>query len=747
MRRCGRSLFTLVAVLLVGQAVRGQDITPVDRPQPYVPKRPPTRQELDRREALKKYVDAMLYEREDRLLEALKTYEESTRLDPAAPAVYKAQVGLLLALDRVADAVAACRKGLDLDPGDPELWYVAARMHKAQGQHAEAQNALRKALATEQVKDHPEQAQQLWLDLGELHEACQQFAPAADAYVKAAQILEHPDTILEKGNFSRAAIVARAAETYERIGNLYRKAKQYDQAIDALRKAQQRAPERAGRISFHLAELCREQGRPQEALTHVDAYLRQQPLGLEAYELKIEVLRQLKQESALLPWLEQAAQADKHNTGLHLLLARECARAQQRGRAERLYQELAEAGPNPELYRGWFQLYKGEATRILDMLNGAVERATPQGARPGANLAGAQAKAMIAALRDEGELAREVVQAAYRASGQGTELKFETLHCLAVLADRHRQTDEAERFYRACLPQPPPATEALVYGGLLRTLNRARKFEEVVKVCQQGLAAAQATNKLLFYNDLARACAQLERYDEALRHADQAVVLAGEDNKLMLKILRVRILSMAERYPQAEAECQALLKEYPQPGDTLEVRYVLANVYSGAKQLDKAEEQLAQILRLDPNNATANNDLGYTWADQGKNLADAEAMIRKAVEQDRRQRKNSPNLLAEEDKDNAAYIDSLGWVLFRRGRIEEARQELERATTLPDSDDPVIWDHLGDVYERLRQPEQARAAYERALRLYDQGRRRRADDRYHDLQRKLKTAKDQASAR
>ena len=49
--------------------------------------------------------------------------------------------------------------------------------------------------------------------------------------------------------------------------------------------------------------------------------------------------------------------------------------------------------------------------------------------------------------------------------------------------------------------------------------------------------------------------------------------------------------------------------------------------------------------------------------------------------------------------DNACYIDSLGWVLFRRGQVDAARKELEYATTLPDGDDPVIYDHLGDVLQ------------------------------------------------
>ena len=174
----------------------------------------------------------------------------------------------------------------------------------------------------------------------------------------------------------------------------------------------------------------------------------------------------------------------------------------------------------------------------------------------------------------------------------------------------------------------------------------------------------------------------------------------------------------------------------------------------------RAEEQLQIVLKADPDNATANNDLGYLWADQGKRLVEAEQMIRRAIELDRRQRQGiaAPALPGEPAapppitpvaatsgepgsaavEDNAAYVDSLGWVLYRCGKIEQARKELERAANLPDGDDPVIWDHLGDVYQGLAMPADARRAWEHALRLFDQGPRRIEEDRYRDLQRKIK---------
>jgi tetratricopeptide (TPR) repeat protein len=734
MHGCMRPVIAAAVALMLGQqAALAQ---PLELPR-LVPPLRLSPEERDRREALKKYAEGLLSERDDRLLDALKCYEEAVRLDPRAPAVYKTQVGLLLALDRAPEAMIACRKALALDKGDPELWYVSARLHKACGLYADAQADLRQALATEHVRTHPEQAQQLYLDLGELLELAHDYGPAADAYLRAAQILEHPDRLLDKGNFSREAIVARSAETYERIGNLYRKAKKYPEAIDALRKAQERAPERVGRIGFQLAQLCLEQGRLPEALAHVDAYLRMQPPGLEGYEFKIDLLRKLNQEASVLPWLEQAAQADRYNTGLRLLLARACAAAQQPARAEQIYKELSEAGPGPEVYRGWFQLYRAEPARVLAMLNGAVERGAAS------NVAAVQARAMVAALREEGELARELVQSVQPKLGQDPALRFETLQFLAVVAERQQLLGEAERLYRVCRMMAPAGAETLTVAGLLRVLNKQRKFEEVVKLCTAGLAGAAPLQQLIYYNDLARASAQLERYEEALRHADQALLLASEDNKLMLQLLRVRILAMAERFADAEAECQTLLRERVLPGDVLEIRYTLSGIYTAAKQLDKSEEQLAQILRLDPNNAPANNDLGYVWADSGKNLAEAEDMIRRAVDQDRRRRQQATAGTTEEGHDNAAYIDSLGWVLYRRGKLEDARQELERATTLPDSDDPVIWDHLGDVYYRLRRAEDARTAWERALRIYEQGRRRRTEERYHELQRKLKMLREQ----
>ncbi len=710
-----------------------------DRPKILVPREPPTQQERDRRESLKQYVLGLLCEREDRLIEALKALEEAARLDPEAAAVFRAQVPLLLALDRGNDAAQACKKSLALIPDDFETWFLAGRIHKSLGQFADAQKSLERGLATESIKEHPEVAQSMWLELGSMHELAEEVVPAIRAYTAAAAILDHPDVLLEHGAFQREVILARAAETYERIGNLQRKAKNYPEAIAAYQKAQQRSTDDAGRINYHLAQLCQEGGKLAEALQYLDAYLRRQPLGTEAYELKIALLDKLQRASEIVPWLEKAAATDQYNVGLKLLLAKHLALDKQLAQAEKVYLALADEAPTPEIYQGLFRVYQEDpagSACTLELLNRTIAKASSKALVPGTVLASNQAKAMIAALRDDAALSKDLVRVAARPDPRPEPLQGDTVQLLAALADRHEMYAEAERFYRQVLRMSAPAGETLLYGGLLRVLWKGHKYEEIVQVCREGLARTKTANHVLFHADLAKAYTRLGQYDLALRAAESAVASAGDNERLGLQLLRVRILTQAGRLPQAETDCLGMLKknEMP-PGDALEIRYVLSHVYNTWKKLPQCEEQLGLILKSDPSNPTANNDLGYLWADQGKNLEQAEEMIRRALELYREQRKRVGG--AGELKDNAAYVDSLAWVLYRRGKIEEARRELERASSLPDGDDPVIWEHLGDVYQQMQMPGPARSAWEKAVQLYEQEHRRTLDDHYRELLRKL----------
>jgi Tfp pilus assembly protein PilF len=108
---------------------------------------------------------------------------------------------------------------------------------------------------------------------------------------------------------------------------------------------------------------------------------------------------------------------------------------------------------------------------------------------------------------------------------------------------------------------------------------------------------------------------------------------------------------------------------------------------------------MKSVLALDPKDANALNYIGYTYADLGRNLQEAERLVKSAMEY----------------KPNDGYItDSLGWVYYKQGRYQEALTVLKQAVELV-PDDPVILEHLGDTYLKLNQPDKALESYEKAL--------------------------------
>ncbi len=222
-----------------------------------------------------------------------------------------------------------------------------------------------------------------------------------------------------------------------------------------------------------------------------------------------------------------------------------------------------------------------------------------------------------------------------------------------------------------------------------------------------------------------------------MKEADAGVNFSGDAERLYCLRTRALVLAEVGRYDQAVAECQAMLQQFKEPEQVRGIRYLLASVHTLGKNLVKAEEQLQFILETDPDEPTANNDLGYYWADQGKNLEQAEKLIRKAIDLDRKERTSGTWVGLDSDRDNAAFVDSLGWVLFREGKLKEARHELERATALPDGEeDPSVWDHLGDVCNRQGDRKRAAEAWHKAIDLYDKG-LRPFDDHSRDIRQKM----------
>jgi tetratricopeptide (TPR) repeat protein len=189
---------------------------------------------------------------------------------------------------------------------------------------------------------------------------------------------------------------------------------------------------------------------------------------------------------------------------------------------------------------------------------------------------------------------------------------------------------------------------------------------------------------------------RLKRNEEALSYLEQAVKLNPKRPEPYL-LLGLTYFQMKE-YQQAKARLEDGIHQDP---SNAELHFNLGTAYDKLDRFDEVVKAMEQALELDPEHADALNYLGYSYADRGINAEEAVSLTQQAVTL-------RPH--------NGYYVDSLGWALYKVGRIEEALEMMQRAVSLV-PDDPVIYEHLGEIFLLREEHEKAREAWIHSLQL------------------------------
>ncbi|TCZ83428.1 tetratricopeptide repeat protein, partial [Lysobacter sp. N42] len=265
----------------------------------------------------------------------------------------------------------------------------------------------------------------------------------------------------------------------------------------------------------------------------------------------------------------------------------------------------------------------------------------------------------------------------------------------ATLLARAEDTPALTALYEALAREAerPEPTRRLLLGQIAEFLKRyedaLRWYEGVPGGPQRWVARLRSANVL---HELGRKQAAID----VLRAIQQDA--SAEDETRRDAYLIEAALWQEDKDDARELDAYARgLAAFP---DEPEILYARALAWERRDDIARAEADLRRILVIEPESVAALNALGYT-------LADRTTRYREALELIDRARAAEP--------DNAAIVDSYGWVLYRLGRNEEALVELQRAYTL--QKDAEIAAHVAEVLWVLGRREEALRYFEEARRL------------------------------
>jgi tetratricopeptide (TPR) repeat protein len=690
---------------------------------PFEPKSPPTAEEQAVAAGMSWYLTGQLQESRNDFDGARDAYRKAVAANPAALPAYQSLVTIAFAQpgrrDEAAEyaiqAAQNARDGSDLVRG------LAALMVRA-NETADAIQLLERGL--KEAEANLSQTQKLLIrrDLGLFAQMSGDSEKALEHFRIVFETLQSEDSPLKPED--REQLLGDAGGTYEQMGKAFLDARLPDLAVTAFEEAAKFNKARPGVHSFNLATVYKETGKPNEALEELQKYFdaQLQTKGREAYELLKELLAETGATEQLLPRLEEMQKEDSRNVALRYFLAETYEETDRLDDAEKLYQETLGEGVDPRGLVGLARVYqqKQDAEKLFDILRKGYQVIPQPEEDESAVLDRMDAdmrtvvqqfqEVQKAVSADEPVMEKLLTEGRRRKAAENANFEFLDAYLLGKLAAQASLVDAAKEFYQLAIDMQNDPVPAL-FRELGLVLTDAGRYAEAAEIFNSAVTHTsprlQADGIRSYFQYLRSHALEMDGQTQAALEAIREARKTQPENP-GLHFQEAWVHYHSHDFEAAIAEFEKIIETYgPMESDSAQQtvrnsRYSLSAIYVQLGDEVKGEEILLEVYRKDPDDTQVNNDLGYLWADQGRNLDKARAMIQKAL---------------DAEPENPAYLDSMGWVLFRLGEYEEARGKLERAAATPQGQDSTILDHLGDVYDKLGEDEKALESWRKALQM------------------------------
>lgn len=578
---------------------------------------------------------------------AADVLKEVIDLDPAS-AQPRIALGNLYFDDRnYAEALKQALEAVRLESDNTDARLLLGKLYyaDASGNGLDKEKA-RKAIAEFEIvtKSDPGNIE-AWGQMGELLSALDEKEKAIEAFRKV---------IFLRPNFVPAL---------ENLASLLYDQSKYAEAAEMARKLYELEP--SARNAAMLADTLRRSGRTADAAQILSEQVGKNKGNIELQIRYAEALLSAGKNDEASKELQEILKASPKNIRAVSLYAEAERRAGRREEAARVLKQALEGQDVSDSLELVYRLaeIQEEMGRTQEAL-ASYEEALSVMLNPDGTVTGGSA-------RNAGIVLRRIALA-YRRAGEREKEKEAVARMRKVLGDKDTLPDMVT----------------------LDRLQEDGKFEEAAAAAREAAKKFPEEKAFKYYE--AQALGELGKPAEGVAILRQLLNGTREDSRVYQFMAVVQMSGN-----DLDGAGNSLKSAVRLDKDDPDLQITLSSWQDRVKQFKESEETLRKVLKVDPNNATALNNLGYFLTERNERLDEAIELIMRAV------------VL---EPSNGSFLDSLGWLYFKTGKIDEALKYIEQAIIYQPRS-ATIRDHLGDIYEKLGRRSDAIAQWKKALDL------------------------------